>query len=251
MKSQRPINHYVRPHPHTLQSGAALLAFMMLLVLSVSAFLLSGLSPLGHQLDRPFHNKAVLAEAKNAVIAYARLSDPDLSVDSGLNYRYLPCPDQDGDGLEETPCGTASAEGWLPWQSLGLAPLRDASGVCLRYFISSSYKLGASDIPTISAPPAGDFVLSNSEGVISQQIVAVLFAPGEIVAGQARGLSPGLATECGSSALSSDKNQAANYLDAVVGIDNATAPGFVTSPIIISGALNFNDTLMTILTSEL
>lgn len=233
------------------QHGAALLVFMLLLTMSVAAFLLTGMNQFSRQLASPFHNSAVLAEAKTALIAYARLSDPDLSSQTGLNYRYLPCPDQNGDGLAESPCGTTSVEGWLPWMSLGLSPLRDASGSCLRYAVSAAYKLGASGPPLITALPSGDFTLNNSDGIISGGVVAVLFAPGESVAGQGRGFALNTVTECGSTVILSDKNLPANYLDTLAGIDNAVLPNFITVPTVLDATMSFNDNLTAILSSEL
>lgn len=233
------------------QKGAALLVFMMLLTVGVATFLLSGMSRKSHHLSSPFHNMRILAEAKNALVAYARLSDPDLSTDTGLNYRYLPCPDQDGDGLEETPCGTTSVEGWLPWMSLGLAPLRDASGTCLRYFVASAYKQGTATPPLISALPNAEFTLNSSSGLVASNAVAVLIAPGSVVAAQSRSAAPGLTTECGSTASTSERNQAGNYMDAIAGINNALAPDFIVAPVSVDNINSFNDVVISILSSEL
>ena len=238
-------------HSPRVEKGAALLVFMMLLTVGVASFLLSGMSRLSHQLASPFHNTRVLAEAKNALVAYARLSDPDLSADSGLNYRYLPCPDQDGDGLEETPCGTTSVEGWLPWMSLGLAPLRDASGTCLRYFVASAYKQGTATPPLVSALPNAEFTLNSSSGLVASDVVSVLIAPGNVVAEQSRSAAPGLDTECGSTAVASDKNQADNYMDTITGINNALAPNFIVAPGSLNATDSFNDLVISILSSEL
>lgn len=233
------------------QKGAALLVFMMLLTVGVASFLLSGMSRISHQLASPFHDTRILAEAKNALVAYARLSDPDLSADTGLNHRYLPCPDQDGDGLEESPCGTASVEGWLPWMSLGLAPLRDASGTCLRYFVASAYKQGTATAPLVSALPNAEFTLNNSSGLVASDVVAVLVAPGSVVAGQSRSALPGTATECGSTSVASERNQAANYMDTTAGISNSSAPDFIYGPLALNSANSFNDVVISILSSEL
>ncbi|PCJ36554.1 MAG: hypothetical protein COA75_07165 [Cellvibrionales bacterium] len=224
---------------------------MMLLTVSVAAFLLSGMSRISHQLSSPFHNTRVLAEAKNALIAYARLSDPDLSADTGLNYRYLPCPDQDGDGLAESPCGASSVEGWLPWMSLGLAPLRDASGTCLRYFVAAAYKQGTATPPLVSALPNAEFTLNSRSGLVAADVVAVLIAPGNVVAGQSRSAAPGNVTECGSTASASKRNQADNYMDTTAGINNALAPDFILSPLSLNDTGSFNDVVISLLSGEL
>lgn len=135
--------------------------------------------------------------------------------------------------------------------SLGLSPLRDASGSCLRYAVSSAYKLGASGPPLITALPSGDFTLNKLDGLVSGGVVAVLFAPGENLAGQSRGFVPSTATECGSTVILSDKNLPANYLDTFAGINNAVLPGFITAPAVLDATTSFNDNLITILSSEL
>ena len=233
------------------QRGAALLILITIVALSMSAFLLTGTSRIQHQLDSPRQNALALSQAKESLIAYARLSDPDQSAATGLNMRYLPCPDMDGDGLEDTPCGTASAEGWLPWMSLGLAPLRDSSGTCLRYFVSSSYKQGGGTVPLLPTLPAADFTLSSTSQIISSDVVALLIAAGPVLSGQSRGASPGAETRCGSSVLADAKNQAGNYLDVIGGVDNALPPVFMTAPAQLSSTVNFNDTLLGIFSNEL
>lgn len=57
---------------------------------------------------------------------------------------YLPCPDTDGDGLENSPvtagtaiCPTNSGEGWLPWQTLGLNVQGDVWGNRFKYRVST------------------------------------------------------------------------------------------------------------------
>jgi len=238
-------------HSPRRENGAALLVFMMLLTVGVASFLLSGMSRISHQLSSPFHDARILAEAKNALVAYARLSDLDLSADTGLNYRYLPCPDQDGDGLAESPCGSTSVEGWLPWMSLGLPPLRDASGTCLRYFVASAYKQGTATAPLVDALPNAEFTLNRSSGLVASDVVAVLIAPGNVVTGQSRSTAPGIATECGSSSSTSERNQAANYMETTAGINNALAPDFIYAPLSLNSANSFNDVVVSILSSEL
>ncbi|MEZ0151134.1 MAG: hypothetical protein AB9Q18_02425 [Candidatus Reddybacter sp.] len=209
------------------------------------------MSRTSHKLASPFQNTRVLAEAKNALIAYARLSDADLNAETGLNYRYLPCPDEDGDGLEETPCGSSSADGWLPWMTLGLPPLRDASSTCLRYFVASSYKQGGSTEPLIGDLPTAEFTLNSAEGIIATDVVALVLAPGSVVLDQRRGVSPGIATECGSTSSVSEANLAANYLETTAGINNASSPEFISAPLLIDSAGGFNDIVTAVLTIEL
>ncbi len=234
------------------QRGAALLILLMLITLTIASFLLTGTSRVQGLLDKPYKNTAVLSQAKDALIAYSRLSDTDLSVATGLKHRYLPCPDLDGDGLEETPCGALSAEGWLPWKTLGIPPLRDASATCLRYFVSSSYKQGASVIPSIDpALPAGDFTFRNPIQIIASGIAALVVSPGGALAGQSRSISSGSATECGSTLLASPVNQAVNYMDTFGVVNNALPPDFITASTQVDTLVSFNDAIFIILPGDL
>jgi prepilin-type N-terminal cleavage/methylation domain-containing protein len=58
--------------------------------------------------------------------------------------RYLPCPDTDGDGLENgtvTPgtgtCPAATGDGWLPWRTLGLSIQGDVWGNRFKYQVNT------------------------------------------------------------------------------------------------------------------
>lgn len=228
------------------QRGGVLIILVLLMVVAFSTILLSGLSTNKTKLARAEQALKHLGEAKAAVIAYARLSDTD-KTPTGLQQRYLPCPDTDGDGLEETPCGTTAATGWLPWQTLGLPPQKDASGTCFRYFVAAEYKQGTATPPLISALPAGEFSLSNQEQVVSNDLVAIVFAPNTIVAGQNRSITPGIATECGSTSTGAPINQNQNLLDSIAGTNNANPPDFIVAP----QGDTFNDVATWITSTEL
>lgn len=230
------------------QQGAVLIIFVLLMILALSTALLTGINPNKTKLaltEKTFNH---LATAKSALIAYARLSDPD-KTPTGLQQRYLPCPDINGDGVEETPCGTSAATGWLPWQTLGLPPLKDASTYCLRYYIAGAYKQGASSPPLISALPPAEFTLSDPDQLLSNDVVAIIFAPNNIVAGQNRSTNPGVITECGSTAAGAPINQNQNLLDSIAGVNNASTPDFIIAP---EGSSDiFNDVANWILRAEL
>tara|TARA_R110001592_G_scaffold320639_2_gene598768 strand:- start:87464 stop:88231 length:768 start_codon:yes stop_codon:yes gene_type:complete len=242
------------------QQGAALIILVLLMVLAFSTALLTGISSYATKLARSEKTLIHLSEAKSAVIAYARLSDPD-KTSTGLQQRYLPCPDADGDGLEETPCGSTAATGWLPWQTLGLPPLKDASGYCLRYYVAGEYKQGSSGpplisalppssgLPLISALPPAEFTLSDPNQLLSNDVVAIIFAPYDILAGQTRNVTPGIATECGSTSLGAAINQNQNLLDSIAGITNASAPDFIVAP--EGSSTTFNDVASWVLRTEL
>lgn len=236
-------SHFSRYH----QRGAVLIVLVLLLVLAFSTALLTGINTNKTKLAQSEKTLRYLAEAKSALIAYAGLSDPD-KTPSGLQQRYLPCPDTDGDGLEETPCGTAAATGWLPWQTLGLPPLKDASGYCFRYYVAGAYKQGASTPPLISALPPAEFTLSDPDQLLSNDVVATIFAPNDIVTGQTRDIAPGTPTECGSTGAA-PINQNQNLLDSIAGESNASAPDFIVAP--EGSSDTFNDIASWVLSAEL
>lgn len=230
------------------QRGAVLLILVMLMVLAFSTALLTGISTNKTKLAQSEKTLSKLAEAKSALVAYAHLSDPDKTV-TGLQQRYLPCPDTDGDGLEETPCGSAAATGWLPWQTLGLPPHKDTSGYCFRYYVAGAYKQGTSTPPLVSALPSAEFSLSDPDQLLSNDVVAIIFAPNDIVAGQRRDTTPGTPTECGSTSTAARINRNQNLLDSIAGETNASGPDFIIAP---QGSSNtFNDMASWVLSAEL
>ena len=77
---------------------------------------------------------------------------------------YLPCPDTDGDGIEDapnravaTPLACASVEGFLPWVTLGVSQT-DAWGIRFRYRIKDEFaRASAANSPAVGGltPIAG------------------------------------------------------------------------------------------------
>lgn len=217
----------LRPrHPAYKQTGGALLILMLVLVLSVSSLFLSGLDKASRDLSKQAQTTLALAAAKQSLINYALLSD-NLVASPGIG--YLPCPDTNGDGVSNAPCGSAgdSAEGWLPWQTLGDKPHIDGDGVCLRYVVSGNYKIDPSTALVKIPPTPGHFVIHDANNTVrigsaaSDYALAVIFAPATTVTGQSRGLGAGSATMCGSSNTAAAKNSATNYLDQLSNVNNA------------------------------
>ena len=208
------------------QGGAALLMIMLVLVLFFSFIFLTGLDKASSSLSKHKRTDRALSVAKQSLINFALLSDR-LPGSAGIG--YLPCPDLDGDGVSDAPCGLAgdSVEGWLPWQTLGEKSLKGGAKVCLRYAVSGNYKINPSS-PLIKSPATvGQFVIHDQNNNIavganaSEYALAVVFAPGTTVAGQSRALGGGVATRCGSSNINAAKNRAVNYLDLLNNVNNA------------------------------
>ncbi|MBS3965473.1 MAG: hypothetical protein KGZ80_13485 [Methylomonas sp.] len=247
--------------------GAALLVFLLLMVTAASAVLLAALDPVS-QRARDATNHTILKQAREALLGYAlTYADNHPGSPPGL----LPCPDVNGDGLADVPCGVAnqSALGRLPWRTLGIGPLRDSGGSCLWYGVSGTYKETAG---AVSTEADGHFLLFddalNSLNGPNQDLaaMAVVIAPGMAIAGQSRTLNPATATECGSTTPGDGVNIASRFLESRAGIDNAsgffagTLLGLPISAIPSAGfsalvkapaSQDFNDALVTLTAREL
>lgn len=182
-------------------------------------------------LRRDQDTAALLAQAKQALIGRA--------VADSTRPGSLPCPDIDDDGSAESTVAYGGVcpnyIGRLPWKTLGLPDLRDASGERLWYALFPAFRdhssAGLLDVDT----KGGLTVYQDSTAtVITAQAVAVIFAPGLVIAGQNR--DPASA------------NNPANYLDATGGVNNAIAGGpFIGA----QPSSTFNDKLLVITTADL
>ena len=125
------------------QQGAALAAIATLLAIALVAALTTAIARSATGPRRAAVSDQALATAREALIAHATSRAVDEIVGPG----YLPCPDLDDDGWAESTCGSMTGEtgqwqrlGRLPWKTLGLPDLRDASGERLWYAVSSKHK---------------------------------------------------------------------------------------------------------------
>lgn len=195
MKSQR-----LRTRATRSQRGFALIAILALVAL-ITAFLISSAinrSNADISNEREQRSMDALRQAKTALIAYAAAVDYRLQ-GSGATYLQpgaLPCPDMDGDGKSDCiGSTTASMIGRLPWQTLGINDLRDASGEQIWYALSHDFRKQQCTSPPDSAPsPTGcTKINSDTQGQLSvtgalsaSNVVAVLIAPGIAMQGQVR-----------------------------------------------------------------
>ena len=175
------------------QRGVALL--MILAIAGILAVVLVGnaLVRKHTEQERLAVTQAALAQAKEALIAYA-VARMDRDYDGAPDVPgHLPCPSvslptsPNDEGNEEMSCAAENVTvvGRLPWKSLGIAPPRDGSGECLWYAVSGRFKNN----------PRGDIVNWDTEGhirvlapngqVIANKVAAVIFAPGPAL-GQTR-----------------------------------------------------------------
>jgi hypothetical protein len=153
--------------------------------------------------------REVLAQAKEALIAWSALRRKTGTDE--ISPGHLPCPDDNNDGVSDTTtCGASSTRvGRLPWKTLGLPDLRDASGERLWYAVSRCFLERNTDTY------CGDYAVnSDTQGSLNVTgiapatgVVAIIFSPGLPGAGQSR------------SAL--NLNNVAHYLEG----ENANNPG--------------------------
>ncbi len=206
-----------------LQNGAALLLFVLVGLVSITSVFLTALNQ-QQPASAAKGDMAVLKTAHTALIGYASIfSDMNTNRLPG----YLPCPDSNGDGLSNSPCGAVgeSAIGRLPWQTLGLPPLRDHSGTCLWYAVSGHYKENPAG--NLSVDTEGQFIIYDASLSVRigstpiDQAIAIVFAAGAIVPGQIRSQTVASRTECGSQISADQINRVSNYLESRNGINNS------------------------------
>ena len=146
---------WLRPYPVNeppTEAGAALLAFLLVLLVGASYALLGDAKSLAQRakLEESRKTSEALAEAKAALIGYAAGANivPNNSPSNSCGSQCprpgdLPCPDRNNDGSADEPCGGIPATprlGRLPWKTLRLPDLRDGSGERLWYAVSTNFK---------------------------------------------------------------------------------------------------------------
>ena len=105
-----------------------MMVMLVIMILGATAFLVSALSSSALRTARQETSASVLAQAKEALIGYA--------ASDSTRPGELPCPDINNDGVikitgpdaDYSGSNCMSLVGRLPWKTLGLPELRDASG---------------------------------------------------------------------------------------------------------------------------
>src|SRR5690348_14815456 len=125
------------------QAGVGLVLVALFLAAVLASLAAVGRGVFAGAAERDRVTERALAQAREALIAYAAERPIDAAVGPG----YLPCPDADDDGWAESTCGSLSGHlgqaerlGRLPWKTLGLPDLRDGSGERLWYAVSTRHK---------------------------------------------------------------------------------------------------------------
>jgi hypothetical protein len=113
------------------QRGAALLSLMAVVVTAATiagAVALQRMASHAPTQRNEGYALALAAEALRGQAFQRRCLDTSIPLPN-----LLPCPDAAGvEGVADASC-VGLTQGWLPWRTLGLPPLRDSSGTCLWY----------------------------------------------------------------------------------------------------------------------
>jgi hypothetical protein len=164
----------LRPFGTRRQHGFALVALAAAMVLGTTWLLVSALGLSSRAAAQTAYNARLLAEAKAALIAWVAAN----ALEPGeTNPGRLPCPQAWGDigsaneGRAAPSC--ANPVGWLPWRTLGLPEMLDASGRPLWYVVSPGWHLPRSGATLkINSNTPGQLTLDG------RPAVALLIAPG-------------------------------------------------------------------------
>lgn len=198
------------------QKGQVILLSVVLLAIVGAIALFSVIQPRNPALGNNAQTAQALAQAKQALIAYA-----------GARYNErpgeLPCPDTDNNGSAQASCNTAASQiGRLPWSTLGLPDLRDSAGERLWYAVSSNFKNNPALTPLNSNTPGQLGVTGIAP---ASNVIAIVFAAGAAVAGQTRSTA--------------NVNNVAHYLEG----ENANGDTTFTTAV---SSDTFNDRLLAI-----
>lgn len=198
-----------------LQRGQTLVAILAVLAIGFGVLIYTLVNPAQLTLEADRNTTRALASAAEALIGYAAADDNRPG--------SLPCPDTDNNGSSQLYAGSycPSEIGRLPWRTLGLPDLRDGSGERLWYTVSRDYSRNPSGASALNSDTPGQLTVTGTVPVSG--VVAIVFAPGAVVGGQARDTA--------------NQNLAQNYLEG--GNESAGATTFVSGGI----SATFNDRL--------
>ncbi len=226
-------------HLPARQRGLALLVLLALFATAAAYLLVSSLNKgsVALSLAKAEKNRAVLQEAKAALIAWSASQ-----VLTATRPGTLPCPDRNNDGVAEPTCGSANRLGRLPYNTLGIGELRDASGELLWYGLSGNFR---NYTGTHNSDTQGTLTISGLAPATNA--VAVVLAPGLRLGTQDRGWTGA------SCSLTTDPcNIASNYLEGINGDTTTTDYVAAIENLTDSVTANlFNDQLLVITREDL
>lgn len=241
------------------QRGVALLLVLLAIVLATGYVGMRGLNAAYAKPERDARTLATMHQAKQALLGYAanRVRLLGLTQWAAAGAKdvpgALPCPMATLDYLQSLPtpapqeygraresCTTPAVRiGRLPWRTLEIPEPTDGSGEGLWYAVSSSFRFQTTATPSVNLNSQGRIRLQADGVVTSSRIVAVIIAPGAVLAGQQRGSA-------------AERDDVVNYLERytlapIVGIDFDFYAGRPTN----DAPAAFNDLIVTITEAEL
>lgn len=234
------------------EGGYALVALMALVGIGVMVFLVRQFSGVGSQGPRQEAALDALLVAKQALIGHAATYRDNHADEM---FGHLPCPDTNGDGSADPPCGGAgqSAVGFLPYRTLGLPDLRDESGACLWYAVSANFKNNPKTAAAVNWDLQGNFQVRTGAGAVRLAPedaegggAAIVFAAGPPLPGQNR-TGGGAGRRCGGDAAAAY----AAYLESAAFGAGPVAAGTLTITEGDPAAGNNNDRFVWITPREL
>jgi len=223
------------------QRGVALLVMVMIVAVGGSWLLLTAFNSAANRTAQSRNdNGRILAEAKGALAGWV-VGQAVLAGEN--NPGRLPCPEAAGyigtanEGIAAGNC-TLPAVGRLPWRTLGLPKLLDASGEPLWYVVSAGWALPTvSSTLTINSDTAGQLALDGT----ANAAIALVVAPGPALNVQA---------SAGCTARTQLRNALAPDFRDYLECQNATSPAdasFVTN----GPAGSFNDQVLAVTTRDI
>jgi type II secretory pathway pseudopilin PulG len=200
------------------QHGVILLLFVIGLFVVSATFLLTALNNNRARQEQGLNTALALSAMKQQLIAFAILG-PEHFGPTGAGPGHLFCPDTNGNGASNSPCGS-NALGRLPSSVITLIGTTQFSdfgaGLDQEFWFALDNSLRSNPAQVFNSTTAPTLTIDGVTGY-----AAVLIAPGE---------SNGVQTRPG--------NIATNYLEA----GNAASPTFVTSDGVAPA--NFNDRMI-------
>ena len=160
---------------HARQRGVGLLAALMLLGVVATVALLAFADSAAQERSRREQTARAMGTIREALIARAAA---DLNRPGSL-----PCPDYNGDGIADGSLCTSPYIGWVPWATLDLPDLRDASGARFWYALSAGFR-DHSAAGTLNSETNGSLSVVGSPA--ASNVVAIVFAPGPPLPAQNR-----------------------------------------------------------------
>ncbi|MDO9242530.1 MAG: hypothetical protein Q7U32_01840, partial [Rhodocyclaceae bacterium] len=253
------------------QRGAALLIFLVLLVMGGLTYLVNSFSPETIEARRTQATNTALVQAREALTGYA-LQYRDAEASQGRPnrmYGYLPLPDLGSSRNMNVACTQEGCDantftglsfdtngigptvvGRFPWRTLGTGPLRDGHGECLWLIVSSLHSRIQRNSPAPILPPLNwdtlgqlDVVVANGTNALVSTLssaherpVAIIFSPGPPLPGQNRG-NPGGddVSQCGGN------YNLANYLDPATASALGGVTNYLAGTNLASGATGDSD----------